>query len=97
VPPATAAPGILQVRKWHYEIPGYNWTDKLSEADPRYPSGQEVQSYLERYAQDAGLLPLTRFNVNVHSVRPVSDGAGAGAVATPGAAGWEVEWDDSRG
>lgn len=89
--------GTVQVRKWHYEIPGFPWTDELSRADPRYPSGQEVQAYLERYAHDAGLLPLTRFNVNVHTVRPVSDGAPATAGATPGAAGWEVEWEDSKG
>ena len=39
----------VQVRKWHYVIPGYPWPD--SESDPKYPTGQEVQTYIKKYAR----------------------------------------------
>lgn len=33
---------MLQVRKWHYEIPGYAWPDHTV-SDAKYPTGQEVE------------------------------------------------------
>ena len=63
--PFNPSPSIVspppQVRKWHYVIPGFPWPDR--ESDPLYPTGAEVQAYLQRYARAAGLLPLTRFRV----------------------------------
>ena len=53
------------MRKWHFEIPGYPWAKEASH--PKYPSGAEVQAYLQAYARDAGLLPLTRLGVEVRS------------------------------
>jgi cation diffusion facilitator CzcD-associated flavoprotein CzcO len=51
------------VRKWHFEIPGYPWAKEASH--PKYPTGAEVQAYLQAYARDAGLLPLINFRVEV--------------------------------
>lgn len=100
-PPSPAACPVApveqaQVQKWHYEIPGFPWNDGVSPAHPRYPTGPEVQAYLQRYAADAGLLPLIRFHVDVKVLRPVA-AAGKGAAAGAGAPGWEVEWTDRAG
>ena len=81
--------GWLQVRKWHYEIPGYSWPD--SESDPKYPTGPETQAYLQSYARDAGVVPHVRFGVEVHSLTPLT---AAGAGTLPGSGGWEVEWSE---
>ncbi len=78
----------MQVRKWHYEIPGYPWSDTAS--DPKYPSGEEVQEYLRSYAKDAGLLPIIRFGVEAKALSPVPS-----AGAPEGSAGWEVEWAEA--
>ncbi|GAB4822167.1 hypothetical protein N2152v2_009213 [Parachlorella kessleri] len=79
----------LQVRKWHYEIPGYPWPD--SESDPKYPTGPETQAYLQSYARDAGVVPHVRFGVEVRSLTPLT---AAGAGTLPGSGGWEVEWSE---
>ena len=84
-----------QVRKWHYEVPGYKWVDSTSPSHPRYPTGPEVQAYLQAYARDAGLLPLVKFEVEVQSLTPRPGQTAAGA--HPGANGWELEWKDAKG
>ncbi len=84
------------MRKWHFEVPGYPWKDSLSPSHPQYPTGAEVQAYLQSYARDAGLLPLTHFGAEVQSLKPVPPANGDSAtVGSPGSRGWEVEWSDS--
>lgn len=81
----------LQVRKWHYEIPGYKWPKEASH--PKYPTGQEVQDYLRAYARDSGVLPLIKFNTSVTSVNPVPTTDGK----EPGSEGWTIEYTDTAG
>lgn len=74
------------------EIPGFPWTDELSPAHPRYPTGQQVQAYLQTYARSAGLEPLITRNAAVRALRPLPAPAGS---AAPDSAGWELEWEDT--
>lgn len=62
----------------------------------RYPTGGEVQQYIERYAADAGLLPLITFGAAVSSVAPVLNN-GHTLASADGADGWEVSWTDGKG
>ena len=62
----------------------------------RYPTGQECQRYIERYAADAGLLPLTTFGVTVTSVAPKLTN-GHTLETADGSDGWEVKWRDEKG
>ncbi|PRW32555.1 flavo involved in K+ transport [Chlorella sorokiniana] len=84
----------LQVRKWHFVIPGYPWPN--DESHPQYPTGQECQRYIERYAADTGLLPLITFNATVVSVSPKLTNGHTLESAT-GSDGWEVKWSDEKG
>lgn len=84
----------LQVRKWHFEIPGFPWPD--SESHPRYPTGPECQRYLERYAAEAGLRPLIKFGVTVTALKPEVTN-GHSLKDADGSDGWVVEWADETG
>ena len=64
---------------------------------PRYPTGQECQTYIEAYAEHAGLLPFIRFNVEVKSLTPKPLTNGTADAGVEGAAGWTVDWADSAG
>ncbi|KAL4420002.1 hypothetical protein ABPG75_007100 [Micractinium tetrahymenae] len=82
------------VRKWHFEIPGFDWPD--SESHPRYPTGQECQQYIERYAEDAGLRPFIKFGVTVTALKPqVTNGHSLNDA--DGSEGWVVESADEAG
>ena len=78
----------LQVRAWHYSIPGYDWPKSTLKTNPKYPTGAQVQEYIKSYAKDAGLLPLIRFNVDVKQLNPLGDA---------GSDGWNVSWSDVSG
>lgn len=128
------------MRKWHFEIPGFEWPDTESHpkcalaasacaacclpssgcatparhprrsphAHPssqhflpllhrcRYPTGQECQAYIERYADATGLRQLIKFGVEVTGLVPRS-AAGGGAPDADGSRGWLVEWAGSNG
>ncbi len=62
----------------------------------RYPTGPEVQAYLQSYARDAGLLPSIRFHADVQALKPTSSSAATGT-PEPGSDGWEVVWRDEAG
>lgn len=55
-----------------------------------------MQQYFERYAADAGLLPLITFGATVASVAPVLTNGHTLATAD-GSDGWEIKWTDGKG
>lgn len=61
-----------------------------------YPTGKECQRYIERYAADAGLLPLTTFGATVSSVAPKLTN-GHTLETADGSDGWELKWKDEKG
>lgn len=66
---------------------------------PSYITKPELGQYIERYAHEFGVAPITKFGAAVTSVAPLSGATGcdAGGGADGDGGGWQVEWRTSTG
>jgi cation diffusion facilitator CzcD-associated flavoprotein CzcO len=64
----------LQVPQQLYEFPGFPYPkDRHFDL---FPSGPQVQSYIQSYAESNGLMGLIRFGTPVHALEPLADKRG---------------------
>jgi len=78
----------LQVPRQLYEFPGFPCPEE-HDADP-FPSGPEVQRYIQSYAEAHGLVGLIRFGAPVRGLEPLAHKRGW-AVRSGGAGGPALE------
>jgi dimethylaniline monooxygenase (N-oxide forming) len=63
----------LQVPKELYEFPDFPYPSDTDWQD--FPPGPQVQTYIERYAEEFGLQAMCKFSTGVHAVSPMGDGS----------------------